>query len=240
MPTTTQTVSARGRVTNRGATFKYVTLRIHKIECVKTTKELDRDEIVLAAVKAEGKIVEQQRKQKLAGKAEKGKIVNAGKFKKGGTRNYRSPEVIARFKAGGSRREWPRYYVAALLMIEKDEGAIGTIVNSAVKSVEKEVTAALSTAASGAVLMAAGAGAAAGSVVPLVGTAIGAAAATATTLAFGAIKRARADDVFNPKHVQLRLPKFPGRAGMIDGSKKTVIYKGFKGRYKVTYSWAVS
>jgi hypothetical protein len=72
-----------------------------------------------------------------------------------------------------------------------------------------------------------------------VGTAIGAAAGTAVALATSIIKKSRADDVFDPKRVQSRLERFPNQGGEIPGSKKTVVFKGFNGVYKVTYSWAV-
>ncbi len=226
------------RASSNAPRFSMVNLRVHEIRCVKTTKEIDRDEIILSAIKTEGKVVGSGNRKKLAAKAEKGKLLDAGKFKKGDVRRYRRPRVLASFKAGSSRSGWPRYYYATLLMIEKDEGAIGTVVNAAVKAVEKEAKAAVTTASS-AVATAAMAGLAAGSSVPLVGTAIGAAAGAAVGMAASAIKKSRQDDVFPPKAIHLRLPKFPRKAGLVASSKKTVVLKGFKGTYRVTYSWAV-
>lgn len=222
-------------------TYESINLRINEIRCIKTTKEIDRDEIVVAAVKAEGKLESTGGKLKLAARAEAGETHHLGKFKKGDHKKYPKTRVVARFSAGKPRQEWPRYYTAALLLIEEDEGAIGTVVNSAVRSVEKEVKGAITAAASAAAvttLSAVAAGAAAGSAIPIVGTALGAAAGAAVQLAFSEIKKARADDVFDPKHVQLRLDQFPTEPGEIDGSRKTKTFKGFKGTYKVTYSWA--
>lgn len=230
--------------TARARAFTSVKLRLHQIECVKTTKEVDRDEIVLAAVMAEGEL---QNSKKLVAKAKKGAVIDAGKFKKGEKNRFGQPRTLAEFRIGKKEIEWPRHYAATLILIEKDEGAIGSIVNSAVRSIQVELTAALSTSAAaagasaaGALMAAAGAGAAAGSVVPLVGTAVGAAVATATTLALNGIKKARADDVFEPKSEILKLNSAPAQAGEINGSKKQIAFKGFNGIYRVTVSWAVS
>ncbi len=237
-PTTSRATTER----NQNPRFATVSLRVNKIECIKTTKEIDRDEIKLAAITTQGQVKASGSKKKLAARAERGEVLDAGKFKNGETRNYRRPREIARFKAGG-RDGWPRYYHATLLMIEEDEGAIGKIVNEAVKSVEKEAAAAISTAAASATstaLAAVLAGSAAGSAVPLIGTAVGAAAGAAVGVAAAPIKKAHEDDVFDPKHIQLRLTAFPRRAGVVEGSRRTAIFRGFKGVYRVTYTWAVS
>jgi hypothetical protein len=130
-------------------------------------------------------------------------------------------------------------------MIEKDQGALGDAVNSAIKSVEDEVTRAVEKAAGAAataVVSGLAAGAAAGSAipVPLIGTAVGAAAGTAVGLVCGQIKKARQDDVFDPREIHLRLDRFPDEAGQIAGSRDKAVFKGFQGHYVVTYSWAVS
>jgi len=251
MPTTDKTPVKRTVIATAGTddvhkqapTFGFVNLRLHEVECVKTTKEVDRDEIVLATIKIEGEVTSANGKKQLKGKANQGEQVAAGQFQKDDKKHFKSPKVLARFPSGGSHEEWPRYYVAMLMMIEKDEGAIGTVVNSAIKSVEKELTAAISTAvATGATSLLTGAagGAALGSAVPLVGTAIGAAVGTAVGLALGEIKKSRADDILESEHLQLRLEGFPNQAGEIPGSKQTRVFKGAKGVYKVTLSWAVS
>ena len=223
--------------------FGFVNLQLHEVECVQTTKEVDRDEIVLASIKIEGEVDSANGKSRVKGKANKGEQVPVGQFQRGDRKSFKAPKILARFPSGGAHAEWPRYFVAMLLMIEKDEGAIGAVVNSAINSVEKELTLAISTAvATGATSFLAGtaAGAAVGSAVPLVGTAIGAAAGTAVGLALGEIKKSRADDVLETEHLQLRLESFPRQAGEISGSRETRVFKGFKGIYKVTFSWAVS
>jgi hypothetical protein len=109
--------------------------------------------------------------------------------------------------------------------------------------VEKELTEAvekaISTAASSA-LTGMATGAAVGSAVPLIGPVVGAAAGTAVGLVAAEIKRARKDDVFDPKKVHLPLHRFPSDGGEIQGSKDTVVFKDFQGHYVVTYSWAIS
>ncbi len=221
--------------------YESINLRINEIRCVTTTKEISQDNIVAAAVKAQSALESKGGKMKLAARAEAGDSHDLGKFKKGERKKYPKTRVVARFSPGMAKQEWPRYYVAALLLIEQDEGAIGAVVNSAVKSVEKQVAGAIRTAASAAAtttLSAVAAGAAAGSAIPIVGTALGAAAGVAVKLAFSEIKKARADDVFDPEHVELRLEKFPAEPGEIEGTRKTATFRGFKGVYKVTYSWA--
>ena len=80
--------------------FAQVQLRIHEIECFKTTKEIDRDEMKLAAIKVEGKLETSGGKRKLAAKAERGDILDAGQFKKGETRKYQQPRTVLSFAAG--------------------------------------------------------------------------------------------------------------------------------------------
>jgi hypothetical protein len=225
--------------------FKEVHLQIHTVECIKTTKELDRDEITLAAIKVEGELQNTGGRRKLAAKAKKGVVLDAGKFKKGDTRRFTPPRTVASFSSGAKDEDWPRYFYATLLMIERDEGAVGTIVNQAVKSVEKAVSEEVAKAAASAatsVLSGLAAGAAVGSAVPipLVGQAVGAAAGAAVKSVASEIKKSRKDDVFRPEEVHLELERFPKVAGQITGSRNKVTFKDFKGNYVVTYSWAIS
>jgi hypothetical protein len=223
--------------------FGRVNLRIHEIECVKTTKEVDRDEITIAAIKVEGRLEKSAGKEKLAARAEQGEVLGAGKFKKGDSRRYNPPRTVATFPSGGKDADWPRYYYATLVMIEQDEGAVGTVVNQVVKSVEKEVAEVVSKAVSTvatAALAGLAAGAAAGSAVPLVGTAVGAAVGTSIGLVASEIKKARKDDVFQPENVHLRLERFSDDGGEIEGSKRKAVFRDFQGHYVVTYSWALA
>ncbi len=222
--------------------YSSVKLRVHEIECVKPTGELGRDELKLAAVKVEGALGGTKEKKKLAARAQKGEQVSAGKFRKGDKQKYPKTRVLATYDAGGPIGSEPRFFLGAVLLVETDEDRMGAVINSTVKSVEKEVVAAISTAtatASAAALTGVASGAALGSAVPLVGTAIGAAAGAAVGLALGEIKDAKADDVFPLKKVDLELSKFPAEPGEIPGSRQTLNFKGFKGHYKVTISWAV-
>lgn len=227
--------------TSKAYRFTKVNLRIHEIDCVKTTKEIDRDEIKLAAIKVEGELKNSGGKRKLAAKAEKGIVLDAGKFKKGDTRRYNPPRTVVTYAAGDQDLDWPRCYYATLLMIEEDEGTIGAIVNSAVKAVEDQVAKEVSKAAA-TVATSVLAGSALGSAIPIpgVGTAIGAAAGAAVGAASKAIKKSRQDDVFDPKSIHMELDRFPSAGGEIQGSKKKVSFKDFQGHYVVTYSWSVS
>jgi hypothetical protein len=234
-------------IASRAATrFSTVELRIHSIDCLKTTGELDQDEIELAAIKVEHTVQGLGNKRQLAAKAESGGLISAGKFKNGEVRRFEPARVATRFTAGAPEAGWPRIYEAILLMIELDEGAAGKIVAAAVQSVEKQARAAITkaaTAAAGAELTALGtgaaAGAAAGSAVPLIGTAIGTAVGAAAGLAMAEIKRAHEDDVFEPVEIQLSLPSFPPAPGEVAGSRRTARLHGFKGTYVVHYSWAI-
>jgi hypothetical protein len=241
----TRAVRKESTATKDTPRFTKVHLRIHEIECIKTTKEIDQDEITLAAIKVEGELQNSGGKKKLAAKAAKGEVLDTGKFKKGDTRKYNPPRTVLSFAAGDKNDGWPRYYYATLLMIEEDERALGTILNEAVKSVEKGVAEAVAQAASTAataVLSGLAAGAAAGSAVPipLIGTAVGAAAGTAVGLVASQIKKARKDDVFDPKNIHLRLDRFPSDGGEIEGSNGRLAFQDFQGHYVVTYSWTIS
>jgi len=244
---TKKKVVKRKVVATKTSTSRYANLRIHQVKCVKTTKEIDKDEIVLCGIETSGEVVMKRNKKSLKGKAREGKRISVGKFKKRTVKNYKNPKVVARLNLGSRKADWPRNYIASILMIEKDEGQIGKIVNSVVKAIDKQVTKAVvkiasgaATAAAGSALSAIGAGAAAGSVVPLVGTAVGAAAAAAVAAGFSVIKKARADDVFPPKRLKLKLNKHPSRKGQVSGSKKKVTFRGFGGVYTVLYSWSIS
>jgi hypothetical protein len=223
--------------------FGMVNLRIHEIECIKTTKEVDRDEITIAAIKVEGRLEKSAGKEKLAARAEEGEVLSAGKFKKGENRRFSPPRTVATFPSGGKGLEWPRYYYATLVMIEQDEGAVGKVVSEVVKSVEKEVADVVSKAVSTAAVAALSslaAGAAAGSAIPFIGTAVGAAAGASIGLVAAEIKKARQDDVFQPENIHLRLERFSNDGGEIEGSQRKAIFRDFQGHYVVTYSWALS
>jgi hypothetical protein len=223
--------------------YSSVNLRVHEISCINTTKEiLNKDRIVIGAVKVEGALGGTKDERKLAARAERGEHFSAGKFGKGDTQSYPKTHVLASYEPGGRIGSDPRFYFGALILIEEDNDQIETVINSAVNAVEKQVVDAVSKAAvsaSTAALAGVASGAAMGSFVPIIGTAIGAAAAAAIGLALGEIKAARADDVFPMKMVELKLTGAPDQPGEIEGSRETVTFKGFKGHYKATISWAV-
>lgn len=226
----------------RGRNFHYLTLNLHSVKCVKTTREVDRDEIVLAAIRTEGALKGTGNRKKLVAKAAAGERVQCGKFRKDDVRRFGDGHPLCRFEIGDAALDWPRYYQAILLLIEKDEGAIGTIVNAAARSVEDDMTAALNDAASGAAMTAisaAAGGASLGTAVPLVGTAIGAAVGAGAKLAIDGIKRSRKDDVFPPAQMNHRLNRAPARPGAIEGSREKIVFRGFNGIYRVTCSWSV-
>jgi phage tail tape-measure protein len=182
-------------------------------------------------------------KPKVSAKARRGRTIDAGQFKKGDVRDFNPAKVIAEFPLGPREGDWPRHARAALLMIEKDEGDIGTVVSAVVDAIDKDLSRALGSAAAGlaaTVATAALAGSAAGSVVPLVGSAIGAAVATTSALAFGAISQARKDDLFPPEDVHLKLAAYPQRPGKIDGSAGTVRFQAKGGNYRADYYWAIA
>jgi hypothetical protein len=240
-PIASHTARRNKPIASRTASLRSVELRIHSIDCLKTTREIDRDEIALAAIKVEHAVEGVGNARQLAARAESGDLIRAGKFKVGEVRRFDPPRVATRFTAGSPDAGWPRIYEAILLMIELDEGTAGKIVASAVQSVEKQARAVISKAAgaaAGVVLGAIGAGAAAGSVVPLVGTAIGTAVGAAAGLAMAEIKRAHKDDVFQPVEIQLSLPSLPPAAGEV-ASQRSARLHGFKGTYVVNYSWAI-
>lgn len=222
--------------------YSSVILRVHEIRCIDTTKEIDKDEMVLAAVKVEGTLGGSQGRRRLSARAQRGEQLSVGKFTKGHKQTYPKSRPLATYDAGGKIGSDPRFYLGALVLIEEDEGNIGAVINSTVNAVEQQVTSAISTAAgtaAGAALAGVASGAAVGSTVPIVGTAIGAVVGAAVGVALGEIKAAHADDVFPLKRVELELPRFPDEPGEIAGSRQTISFKGFKGHYDVTISWAV-
>jgi hypothetical protein len=224
------------------ARYSIVDLRLHEIRCIKSTKEIDKDEPVIAAVKVEGAVGGTKNQQKLAARAERGQQISAGKFANGDKHSYPNSPVLASYDAGGRIGSEPRYFFGALVFIEEDEGKIDSVITSTVNAVEKQVVDAVTKAAASvtaAALSGAVSGAALGSAIPLFGTAIGAAAGAAVGVALGEIKAAGADDVFPQKMVELMLARFPDEPGEIDGSRKTVTFQGFKGHYEVTIFWSV-
>jgi hypothetical protein len=222
----------------RGSTHQKVVLRLHSIECVKTTKEVDRDEMVLVGIATN---VALRRGQAKAESAVRQKLA-LGKFKKGSKETYRKPKALASFAFGGDEAGWPRSYPAALLLIEKDEGKIGAIAAEVADAIDDKVADTLRQAAE-AVAIGAGAaiaaGAAAGSVIPVVGTAAGAAVAAGVMAASSAIKKAKGDDVFPPRSVALDLRRSPDKKGEVAGGRETHVLSAHRGTYKLVTSWAV-
>lgn len=238
----TSLVTPRPSQQDRPFPYSEVKLRVHSIGCKKTTKEIDKDEISLAAIMVEGTVDRATRKQ-LAAQATRGKTLSAGKFSKGHVERWPKTRPVATFAAGGWIGDEPRFFEAALVLIEEDEGKLGQVIGEIIDSIEKEATAALTTVATtaaAAALSGVAAGTAAGTLTfPIVGTAVGAAVGAGVGAAVGAIKAGSADDVFRPKRASLKLDRFPDEPGMIPGSKKTITFKGHKGEYDVTISWAV-
>lgn len=223
--------------------FKSVRLMIDRIVADATTKEIDRDEIILTSIEAVGEVTASGPKPKVSARARRGRTIDAGQFRKGDVRDFNPAKVIAELPLGPREGDWPRHPRATLLMIEKDEGDIGTVVATVVDAIDKDLSRALGSAAAGlatTVATAALAGSAAGSVVPLVGTAIGAAVATASAAAFGAISQARKDDLFPLRAVELKLAAYPQRPGRVDGSAGTARFQAKGGDYRVTYWWEVA
>lgn len=223
--------------------FKSARLMIDRVIADATTKEIDRDEIVLASVEAVGEVTGSGPKAKVSAKARRGGTIDAGQFKKGDVRDFNPARVIAELPLGPRQGDWPRRTRATLLMVEKDEGDIGTIVAAVVDAIDKDLSRQIGSAAAGlaaTVATAALAGGAAGSVVPLLGTAVGTAVAAATTAAFGAISQARKDDLFPPETVDLTLAAYPQRPGKVDGSGGTARFQAKGGSYRVTYWWEIA
>lgn len=220
-----------------GPTFGRVTLRLHSVECVDTTKEVDRDEVVLVgmasnAVKKNGQVSTRTHPTQ----------IQLGKFKKGTRHSYENPKTIVSFAYGDPKGGWPRTYPAALLLVEQDEGKIGEIAALVADAIDDKLADALKAASATAVAgLATGiaAGAAAGSFVPLIGTAVGAAVGAGVTAAFSAIKKAKADDVFPPKAVPLALERAPAAAGEIASTRQTHVFSAHGGAYKLATSWSV-
>lgn len=225
-----------------GPAFERVALLVHEVSCEKTTKEVDRDEIALAGVAIVGELRGSGQRAELVGKARKGHAIDAGKFSKGTTERYKSPRVLVELPFGAAALPWPRTFSALLLLVEKDEGAIGAAVDQIVEKVDDELvraTKAAAATAGSAIASSVLAGTALGSAVPLVGNAIGAAAGAAVGAALGAIQRSRKDDVFPPEHVRIELAAPPAKGGDLAGSRRVVRFAGHNGRYKVVCSWRV-
>lgn len=227
-------------------TFTKVELRIWEINCIKTTKELDKDEIILSAVQTEGRLSGEKGKFRVQGRARAGKTLAAQKFRKGDRAAFKPPELIAQFPLGEEGDKWPRSFFAVLVMIEKDEGAIGVCLNRVISVVDKELVKTITEKAAeeastaiASTLATVGVGAAIGGlVVPLVGPLIGSAAGKAVSAALDEIKKAKADDVFPRQDIGHQMHKYPTKAGEI--IRKTANFKAFKGHYRVVYSWVVA
>jgi hypothetical protein len=205
------------------------------VECIKGTREVDKDEIFISAVLVTGER-SKRGKGSQAGSAQAGEIVDFGKFRKGDKKKYARGKRVARFALGGAALSWPRYFPVSLLMIEKDEGALGKIVEAAVDAVDDQVVKAVTAAASSVAGAALTAGAALGSAVPLVGTAVGAAVGAAVSLGLAAIKNGRADELFEPKSLEWKLSSPPAENQTRDA---TVSFEGFGGKYRVNLTWSV-
>ena len=251
--TGTQTGRAQGvrksepKETKVQPTFRTANLFLYEVSCLKTTRELlKKDEIVITAIKTQGKVEEKHGKRQVLSKSQRGKTISVGKFKKGDKRKFRTPELLASISLGSNSQPWPRNYLATVIPTEKDKKGLGKIVNKVIDAIDKKASESLSkvisgaaTAAASTVLTAAGAGAVAGNVVPLIGPVVVGAVSAGVAAAFVAIKKASEDDVFTPQKVSLKLAKRPEREGLVSGSKKTLTFKDFGSHYKVTIGWEI-
>lgn len=230
-----------GAVRAEGPTFKNLQLRIHKVVCEKTSRELGKDEMTVAGIEAVAEVQGSGSRKSLKGKARKGKTVAVGKFRKGDEKVFQTPKDIANIPLGPHGGEWPRDFQAWVVMVESDEGALGKAVSAAVDAIDEKVVAYVSSAAA---TLATGlaAGAAIGSAVPLplLGSAIGAVAGAATAAIANALKNAKKDDVFPVRTAKHTVQRYPSKAGELRGSRETLTFNGHGGCYKVVVSWAVT
>ena len=93
--------SPRTRVT----AFQTVSLKLHSIECVRSTKEIDADEIAIVGLATS--VV--QTNGRAGSKTRPGKELSLGKFKKGEVRRFDQAKTIGTFGfGGGDPAAWPR------------------------------------------------------------------------------------------------------------------------------------
>jgi hypothetical protein len=230
---------APSRAVRPGPTFSKLQLRVHKVTCEKTTRELfKKDDMSMAGIVAYGEVAGSATRKQIKAQARKAKTVELGKFGKNDEHRYDTPKIVAEHPLGPKGGDWPREFPAWLLLVEKDEDALGKVVSTAVEAVDDEVVAFVTTAAS---TVAAGlaAGSALGSVWPGVGTAIGAGVGALTAAALDALKKGRRDDVFRLQAVVLKVGTYPTEAGELSSSKKTLTFRDHGAIYKVVISWAV-
>ncbi|HKX46684.1 MAG TPA: hypothetical protein VJP77_08265, partial [Planctomycetota bacterium] len=141
-PTARARPQSKPTATTRTSPFDQVHLELHEVVCRKTTKEVDRDEIVLTALSVVGEVREQRGRKELAARARKGEWLDAGKFGKGDSRSFPKGRRVASFPYGGAKVPFPRHYFATLLLVEKDEGHLGEVLNAAAGALEERAVAA--------------------------------------------------------------------------------------------------
>lgn len=224
--------------------YSRVVLELRSVECVDTTKEIDKDEMVLVGI-ASNAI--RRANGKAGTKTDVRAKIALGKFKKGTKRTFDDPKTIASFVYGGAQADWPRTYPAALLLVELDENKIGTLAAKVADAIDEELAEKLGeAAATAAATLAAGAagaigaGAAAGSVIPVIGTAVGAAVAGGVVASVSAIKKAKLDDAFPPKAVPLELRHAPAAAGEVPDTRQKHVLSAHGGTYEVVTVWSVA
>jgi hypothetical protein len=155
--------------------------------------------------------------------------------------SYSPPNVLKTFDLSGS---YPKTFAVFLALAEKDGGGFGDFLTALYRAVKAEVTFIISTlsASAGAAIGAA----IGGSVGAAVGGPIGIAIGIVAGLIVGALVTWLAgiaqDDLFEP---QMTFVQLPTEAARFNGGASTspvlnFMYSDFGGRYRVSYSWALS
>jgi hypothetical protein len=151
-----------------------------------------------------------------------------------------NPHVLLDFNLR-RQAEWPRTFAATLLIVEEDDGDVGTDFAKAEAEVDKQIKDELNEAAESAVsaaLSAIGAGALAPILGPILGKALGGLAGDAFDSIFGAIVTGLNDDVFTPRVLTLEVadPAAIRQHPDIDKPQELAVAE-HGARYKFEWDW---
>ena len=198
-------------------------LRIHKVRCDDETNPEwpGDDEIALG-----GSTVDE------TGDAKKvAEFMVGDSFDDGESKAYNPPRTFTAFDLTEGA-VWPKSYFVTLVLAEKDMGGLAGFLDQLLALVKAKVIEAIAGAIGGAI----------GSIAGPLGGLLGAAVGWVVSKIFEWLSAWWSDDVFAPVVASVSLPSAEATFsnGSKDGPQKTAVFKGFGGRYTVTYDWLLS
>jgi hypothetical protein len=212
-------------------------LRLRKVTCVKDTREIGKDEIAMGGTRLEiGFDAAGATVKSITSKLSE---IEIGQFVTGDVINLSPPRVFASFNLNNGT-QFPKSFLIAVAMAEKDFGGFAKFLDELVKAIGEEVKKQLEKALKD--VAGAGLGALAGTVIGgVIGAVIGALVGFVVGAVVQALIKLFGDEIFQPISLTLDLDSadsvFPN--GQTTSPESQLTFQGFGGTYRVAYDFNI-